>query len=99
MAPPSYSSGAMPCLATGRHSHDKAGEKEIHFKTGCRRGGARHDRHKIAAVASFMSLIVASVVAFQLTIAIDEAHPAGTQSVFSVTAINTPTKDAAAAAL
>lgn len=55
--------------------------------------------HKIAAVALFISLVVASVVAFQLTISIDEAQPAGTQSAFSVTAVNTPTKGVAVDAI
>lgn len=55
--------------------------------------------HRIASVAVWMSLAFASVVAFQLFVAIDEAQPAGTQRAFKVVAVDTPTKGAATDAI
>ncbi|MBU4214482.1 MAG: hypothetical protein KJ792_07495 [Actinobacteria bacterium] len=51
--------------------------------------------HRIASVAVWMSLVFASVVAFQLFVAVDEAQPAGTQRAFKVVTVDTPTKAAA----
>jgi len=51
--------------------------------------------HRIAALTLWMSLVFASVVAFQVFIAVDEAQPAGTQSAFDVVKVDAPTKDAA----
>lgn len=51
--------------------------------------------HRIASVTVWMSLVFASVVAFQLFVAVDEAQPAGTRTAFSVETVDAPTKEAA----
>lgn len=55
--------------------------------------------HRIASVTVWMSLVLASIIAFQLFVAIDESQPAGTHRAFNVESIEAATKDAALGAL
>jgi hypothetical protein len=48
--------------------------------------------HRVAAVAIWMSLVLASLLAFQVFISVDEMRPAGTRSACTVTQVDSPTK-------
>lgn len=51
--------------------------------------------HRIASVTLWMSVVLASIIAFQLFVVIDEERPAGTRRSFDVQSVEAPTKDAA----